>query len=188
VQRALVLGLILSLACTSAIAQTREPVEVLDESLFNSEPVEEVPDDSMASPALPPVPPVEQPALKVEPNIIYDTAILQGLKKVTAETSMLEAPIDTPVTFGGLTITVKKCVKSSPEERPENSALILIKDAKPGMEPATVFSGWMFSSSPALSALEHPVYDITMLECVVKKKAPEPSIPAPEKPKKSKKK
>jgi len=28
-----------------------------------------------------------------------------------------------------------------------------------------VFSGWMFSSSPAISALEHPVYDITLLAC-----------------------
>jgi hypothetical protein len=28
-----------------------------------------------------------------------------------------------------------------------------------------VFSGWMFSSSPAVSAMEHPVYDITLLSC-----------------------
>ena len=29
----------------------------------------------------------------------------------------------------------------------------------------TVFSGWMFASSPAVSALEHPVYDVTLLAC-----------------------
>ena len=28
-----------------------------------------------------------------------------------------------------------------------------------------IFSGWMFASSPALSALDHPVYDIWVLEC-----------------------
>ena len=29
----------------------------------------------------------------------------------------------------------------------------------------TVFSGWMFASSPAVSSLEHPVYDVTLLAC-----------------------
>ena len=28
-----------------------------------------------------------------------------------------------------------------------------------------IFSGWMFKSSPALSALEHPVYDVGVLDC-----------------------
>jgi len=28
-----------------------------------------------------------------------------------------------------------------------------------------VFSGWMFASSPGLSALEHPVYDVWVIEC-----------------------
>jgi hypothetical protein len=29
-----------------------------------------------------------------------------------------------------------------------------------------LFTGWMFASSPALSALEHPVYDLWVLDCV----------------------
>jgi hypothetical protein len=43
----------------------------------------------------------------------------------------------------------------------------------------------MFSASPAISALEHPIYDVILLECVgasAKKKADEK--PVPEKPKK----
>jgi hypothetical protein len=28
-----------------------------------------------------------------------------------------------------------------------------------------IFSGWMFASSPALSALQHPVYDIWVIDC-----------------------
>ena len=28
-----------------------------------------------------------------------------------------------------------------------------------------IFSGWMFASSPAVNALEHPVYDVTVLAC-----------------------
>ena len=30
----------------------------------------------------------------------------------------------------------------------------------------TFFSGWMFASSPALSPLQHPVYDLWVLDCV----------------------
>ena len=34
-----------------------------------------------------------------------------------------------------------------------------------GSERRPVFSGWMFASSPALSALEHAVYDVWVLDC-----------------------
>ena len=30
---------------------------------------------------------------------------------------------------------------------------------------ARVFNGWMFKSTPALSALENPVYDVGVLDC-----------------------
>ena len=30
-----------------------------------------------------------------------------------------------------------------------------------------LFSGWMFASIPALSALDHPVYDIWVLDCLI---------------------
>jgi hypothetical protein len=29
----------------------------------------------------------------------------------------------------------------------------------------SVFRGWMFASSPALAAMEHPVYDVWILDC-----------------------
>ena len=40
-----------------------------------------------------------------------------------------------------------------------------------------IFSGWMFASSPALSAMNHPVYDVWVIDCIGKD--PEP-VPAPE--------
>ena len=33
------------------------------------------------------------------------------------------------------------------------------------LDKITAFSGWMFASSPAVSSLEHPVYDVTLLAC-----------------------
>ena len=38
-------------------------------------------------------------------------------------------------------------------------------DVKPGESPVRLFTGWMFASSPALSALEHPVYDVWVIDC-----------------------
>jgi hypothetical protein len=94
-----------------------------------------------------------------------ETAILQGLNKVTARTSILTASIGTPIKFGTIELTVKLCWRSSPEEKPDNKALIEVMEQKTGEEKEKIFYGWMFSSSPALSALEHPVYDIRILEC-----------------------
>ena len=93
-------------------------------------------------------------------------ALLQGLDKTTARISTLEAPVDEPVKFGTLTITVRACEKKPPEEEPESAAFLQIYDQRPGSSlPVRLFSGWMFASSPALSAMEHPVYDVGVLDC-----------------------
>jgi hypothetical protein len=93
-------------------------------------------------------------------------AVLQGLDKTTARISTIEAPVGEPVKFGTLTITVRACEKKPPEEPPESAAFLQIDDRRPGSaEPVRLFSGWMFASSPALSAMEHPVYDVGVLDC-----------------------
>jgi hypothetical protein len=60
---------------------------------------------------------------------------------------------------------VRTCRKRPPEEPPESAAFIEVRDIKPGETPKTLFTGWMFASSPAVSALEHPVYDVWVLDC-----------------------
>jgi hypothetical protein len=95
-------------------------------------------------------------------------AILQGLDKTTARISTIEAPLDRSVRFGELVITARACVKRPPEEPPETAAFLQIDEILPGGTSVTatrVFSGWMFKSSPALSALENPVYDVGVLDC-----------------------
>ena len=98
-------------------------------------------------------------------TISADTAILQGLDKITARVTAIEAPVGKPVTFGSLSITARHCEKNPPEEAPEAAAFLEIVDAKPGEAPVKLFSGWMFASSPAVSALEHPVYDVWVIDC-----------------------
>src|SRR6516162_3833087 len=93
-------------------------------------------------------------------------ALLQGLDKITARVSKFEAPVGTPVRFGTLLIRVRDCEKNPPEEPPESAAFVEIDEMRPGENTAKrLFSGWMFASSPALSALEHPVYNVNLLDC-----------------------
>lgn len=92
-------------------------------------------------------------------------AVLQGLDKVTARISTFEAPVNTPVRFGTLEIIARTCHKRPPEEPPESAAFLEITDIRPDEEPMSLFHGWMFASSPALSALEHPVYDVWVVDC-----------------------
>ncbi len=97
------------------------------------------------------------------------TAVLQGLDKTTARVSKFDAPVDQSVRFGTLFITVRACVKKPPEEEPNTAAFLIIDEVRPGdatgVESKRVFSGWMFASSPAISALEDPIYDINVLDC-----------------------
>ncbi|MBL4719680.1 MAG: DUF2155 domain-containing protein [Alphaproteobacteria bacterium] len=93
--------------------------------------------------------------------------IMQGLDKVTARVTRFEAPIGATVIFGPLRIVARACDRTPPEEPPESAAYLEIEEAHPGEAADTIFQGWMFASSPALSALEHPVYDVWVLECKV---------------------
>ena len=84
---------------------------------------------------------------------------------MTARIFTIEAPIDQAVRFGTLEITARHCRKRPPEEPPEITAFLEIRDIKRDQPAAALFIGWMFASSPALSALEHPVYDVWVIDC-----------------------
>jgi len=94
-----------------------------------------------------------------------DMVIMQGLDKVTARVSTFQAPLGVTVRFGTLEITVKSCDRTPPEEPPESAVFLEVMEKRPDEPVTELFRGWMFSSSPALSALEHPVYDVWVLEC-----------------------
>ena len=91
--------------------------------------------------------------------------VLQGLDKITARVSTFEIEVGKIGYFGVLRIEVKSCKKKPPMEPPEKVAFVVINDLKPGEKMIEVFKGWMFASSPSLNGLEHPVYDVWVLDC-----------------------
>ncbi len=102
-------------------------------------------------------------------------AVLQGLDKTTARVSTIDAPIGGITRFGTLEIVARACHKKPPTETPESAAFLEIVDVRPDSPSIEVFSGWMFASSPAVSAMEHPVYDVWVIDC--RAAAPPAEIP-----------
>jgi hypothetical protein len=107
-------------------------------------------------------------------------AVLQGLDKITARISTIKVAVGETVSFGSLQITLRSCDKKPPEETPESAAFLQVVEQKPGEQPVTRFSGWMFASSPAVSAMDHPVYDLWVLDCENKDQAAPEQAPTPE--------
>lgn len=99
---------------------------------------------------------------KADPHAV---AVLQTLDKVTARVNTIDVRVGGTVRFGTLLIRVDHCDKRPPEETPESTAFLEIAEQRPGEQPVLTFAGWMFASSPALNALEHPVYDVWLLDC-----------------------
>lgn len=92
-------------------------------------------------------------------------ASLQLLDKVTARISVVEAPVGRPTRFGALAVLVRACQARPPQEVPDAAALLEVTDDRRAPEARMVFRGWMFANAPAVSMLEHPVYDLRVLEC-----------------------
>ena len=136
-----------------------------------------------AATAQTPVPPPQQPAqrpgnanLRPVPDCPgIRSAELQGLDKVTARTQRFYAPVGKSTRFGTLEITVGDCLVNVPEAPPESVAYLTIIDHKPGQAEEKLFAGWMFASTPSLSALDHGVYDLRVLSCTMAQGSSPPS-------------
>lgn len=98
-------------------------------------------------------------------DINTNTAHMQAMDKITGKVSEIDVPVNGLANFGTFSILVRKCVTKSPEETPENTAFVDIVDNYQTENPVNIFKGWMFSSTPALNAVEHPIYDIWLLKC-----------------------
>lgn len=103
------------------------------------------------------------------------SAELQGLDKVTARTQRFYVPVGKSTRFGTLEITVGDCLVNVPEAPPESVAYLTIVDHKPGQAEEKLFAGWMFASTPSLSALDHGVYDLRVLSCTMAQGSAPPS-------------
>lgn len=92
---------------------------------------------------------------------------LSALNKITAKLQSIDVAQNQTVKFGTLEITMRTCSSNPPEETPESVAFLEIIDLGHSGETTEVFKGWMFASSPAISSMEHAVYDVWVTDCKI---------------------
>jgi hypothetical protein len=93
------------------------------------------------------------------------TAVFSGLDKITGRIVSFELAVDETVQFGALQMTARVCFTKPPTENPNTTSFVEVEEAGADGKNRRVFSGWMFASSPGLHGLEHPVYDIWLVDC-----------------------
>jgi len=91
-----------------------------------------------------------------------NNAIMRAIDRSTGRSLELVIPLNKDIKFSNLLINVKYCYKNPIDKEIENYAYLIVKDLLLNKE---IFEGWMLSSSPSLSSLEHPVNDIWLLNC-----------------------
>jgi hypothetical protein len=89
-------------------------------------------------------------------------AELQALDKVNARSATLQVKVGTSAQYGSLTIAVQSCVIRPPDQPQDAAAFVIITDSHES-EPG--FRGWIVASAPAVSMLEHPIYDVRVTGC-----------------------
>jgi hypothetical protein len=105
----------------------------------------------------------------------YPAVEVRALDKVTARVSTFRVLVGETVPFGKLRITARACDKRPPEDTPEAAGYLEITELDPRQQAHSVFQGWMFASSPGLSPMEHPIYDVWVLDCTTTASATESS-------------
>ena len=99
-------------------------------------------------------------------------AIVEAIDKITAQSMRFEVEVGgRPVRFQRtLIFTARACEVSAPDEQVSDAVAYLEVSLQPRgviqvSEPRQIFRGWMFASSPAVSGLQHPIYDAWIVGC-----------------------
>ena len=90
------------------------------------------------------------------------------LNKTTNKVSQKEILVNSTIIWETLKIEVLYCVSTPPTEIPEDYVLIKVYDII-NQEKINIYTGWMISSSPDVTPLENPIYDLWLLDCNIDK-------------------
>ena len=155
-------GLCLMLATMPVLAQDAEEMSEEDSELmvdpaFSDDPTAVVPAEPSAAERQAAV-----AASRGPQTARGDSALLRGLDKVTGQTQELTLAVGESVDFGRLQVLLAECRFPAANPSADAFAEMTITDKEAN---ARVFSGWMIASSPALSALDDPRYDVWVVSC-----------------------
>ena len=92
-------------------------------------------------------------------------AEIKILDKITTKVETFEINVNDSIIFNSLYIEIFACYKNPPEIIPEDFVLLKIYDKIINLENQAIYQGWMISSSPSSTPLEHPIYDVWLVKC-----------------------
>ena len=86
------------------------------------------------------------------------------LNKTTNKVSTKDILVSSKISWETLNIEVLYCGSTPPTEIPEDYVLIDVYDTI-NNENTNIYKGWMSSSSPDVTPLENPIYDLWLVNC-----------------------
>ena len=96
------------------------------------------------------------------------SAKLKLLDKTTNKVTQKTINVNSIIDWDSLNIQIYACYSTPPGEIPEDYVLLEIKDTL-SKKKEYIYRGWMISSSPDVTPLEHPIYDLWLIDCMVDK-------------------
>src|SRR5882672_11397266 len=120
----------------------------------------------------------EPPAQK----IVNKQASFSGLDKITGRIINFDEDIGETVQFGALRVKTDACYTRPATETTNTDAFVEVDEITLQGEVKRIFSGWMYAASPGLHGVEHPIYDIWLVDCKVPDQTIVSAQPDPPKP------
>lgn len=102
-------------------------------------------------------------------------AVLNGLDKITGRITTFDVYVGETVQFGALQITPRACYTRPATEVQRTSTFLEVDQVSLQGTIKRIFTGWMFADSPALNAVDHPVYDVWLVGCKTSTSVPPPA-------------
>src|SRR5215210_5957763 len=103
----------------------------------------------------------EPPAQK----IVNKKASFSGLDKITGRIIHFDEDIGETVQFGALRVKTDACYTRPATEAANTDSFVEVDEITLQGEVKRIFTGWMFTASPGLSGVEHPIYDVWLTDC-----------------------
>ena len=89
-----------------------------------------------------------------------------GIDKITGRIIKFDVYIDETVQFGALQVTPRVCESGDAEDGlGKTIGFVEVDEITLDRKIRRIFTGWMFSESPGLNAVDHAVYDIWLNGC-----------------------
>lgn len=98
-------------------------------------------------------------------KIANPVAVFDGLDKITGRIITFEVKLNETVQFGTLQVTPRVCYSRPPTDPPRTDAFTQVDEVDEEHKFKRIFSGWMFVDSPGLHGVEHPIYDVWLVDC-----------------------